>query len=84
MSESTSPVTAYKDPNLSLQFAKKDCGCFLLSGRKFEYGILLKTRQDNTRQDKPRQDKTRKEKRRQGETTQGETTEDKARQYKTR
>ncbi len=41
MSQSTSPVTAYKDPNLSLLAAKNDCGCFLLSGQKFEYGILL-------------------------------------------
>ena len=41
MSSLPSPVTASKDPNMPLLFAKNDCGCFLLSGKKFEYGILL-------------------------------------------
>ena len=34
-------MTESKDPNIPLLFAKNDCCCFLLSGRKFEYGILL-------------------------------------------
>ena len=41
MSSVTSPLTASKDPNMPLLFAKNDCGCFLLSGKKFEFGILL-------------------------------------------
>ena len=41
MSSVTSPLTASKDPNMPLLFAKNDCGCFLLSGKKIEFGILL-------------------------------------------
>ncbi len=28
-------------PKIPLLFAENDCGCFLLSRQKFEYGILL-------------------------------------------
>ncbi len=41
MSSSTAPVTTSKDQNNPLLFAKNDCCCFLLGGKKFEYGILL-------------------------------------------
>jgi hypothetical protein len=41
MSSCTSPVTASNNPKMTLLFAENDCGCFLLSGKKIEYGILL-------------------------------------------
>jgi hypothetical protein len=41
MSASTSPVATSEDHIMPLLFAKNDCGCFLLSGKTFEYGILL-------------------------------------------
>ena len=41
MSSSASPESTTIDPKIPLLFAKNDCGCFLLSGQKYEYGILL-------------------------------------------
>ena len=41
MSSLPSTVTASMGPKIPLLLAKNDCGCFLLSGKKFEYGILL-------------------------------------------
>ena len=41
MSSCTSPTSSSNKPNIPLLFEENDCGCFLLSRQKFEYGILL-------------------------------------------
>ena len=41
MSSLPSTVTASMGPKIPLLLAKNDCGCFLLSGKKFEYGKFI-------------------------------------------